>query len=76
LNGLGGPINVAGEQYQLEMPSLNTLTDTEIAGVLTYIRREWEHGADPIRVEKVKQLREQTKDRTQGWTAKELLELR
>jgi mono/diheme cytochrome c family protein len=73
LHGLSGPIKVNGQTWSLEMPPLGAaLTDEQIAGVITYIRREWEHTASPITVEQVKKIREEHKDRTKGWSAEEL----
>ena len=52
------------------------LTLEEIAAALTYVRREWEHGADPVDEKTVSEVREATKDRVDMWTASELLELK
>lgn len=76
LNGVTGPIKVNGVEFQLEMPALATMNDQDIADVLTYARREWEHGADPVSPETVKQIREATKDRAATWTAPELQRIR
>ncbi len=47
------------------MPPLGpALTDEQIAGVLTYIRRAWEHGASPIQVKDVADIRSEYKART------------
>ncbi|HZK81526.1 MAG TPA: c-type cytochrome [Humisphaera sp.] len=75
LQGVRGQISVAGADYRLEMPALSTLPDKEIAAILTYIRRDWEHDADPVSVETVTKIREATKGRGDGWTARELLEV-
>ncbi len=73
LHGLSGPLNVGGQTWNLEMPPLGAaLSDEQIAGVLTYIRREWEHGAAPIPVKAVAEIREQNKARTTLWTAEDL----
>lgn len=76
LQGLNGSIAVAGADYRLEMPALSTLADQDIAAVLTYVRREWEHTGDPVSVETVTKVREETRGRTDLWTAKELLEVK
>lgn len=71
--GLTGPIKVHGQTWSLEMPPLGAaLSDEQVAGVTTYIRREWEHTASPVSVEQVKRLRAEHKDRTKAWTAEEL----
>ncbi len=73
IHGLAGPIEVNGQSWTLEMPPLGAaLSDEQVAGVTTYIRREWEHNASPISVEAVKQIRTENKDRTKSWTGEEL----
>lgn len=55
------------------MPPLgNALSDEQIAGVLTYIRREWGHTASPVDPEDVLEIRGLTKTRTKPWTDEEL----
>jgi mono/diheme cytochrome c family protein/glucose/arabinose dehydrogenase len=75
LQGLTGPIEIHGTKWQLEMPGLPTLTDEDIAGVLTYIRREWEHGASPVSPAEVAKARTATKERSKAWTAEELAQV-
>jgi glucose/arabinose dehydrogenase/mono/diheme cytochrome c family protein len=73
LHGLAGPITVGKQSWNLEMPPLGAaLSDTQIAGVLTYIRREWEHGASPVSTELVSKIRAQNSDRSKSWTGDEL----
>ena len=73
LHGLVGPIQVSGQTWNLEMPPLGAaLTDEQIAGVLTYIRREWEHNGSPISTEMVAKIRAENASRTKSWTAEEL----
>jgi mono/diheme cytochrome c family protein len=73
IHGLTGPIKVNGQTWSLEMPPLGAaLTDEQVAGVLTYIRREWEHTASPISLAQVQKIRAEHKDRTKAWTAEEL----
>jgi len=74
LNGLTGPIEVAGTKFQLEMPGLGAFGDEDIAAVLTYVRREWDHGASPVSPADVAKVRAQTKGRANAWTAAELKE--
>jgi len=74
LHGLSGAVKVNGQSFNLEMPPLGpALSDEQIAGVLTYIRREWEHNASPISVATVAALRAQYKSRTQSWSSAELM---
>ena len=73
LNGLSGPIEVAGAQYNNVMvPWRDTLKDDEIAAVLTFIRSEWGNKGDAVPVEEVTKVRDATKDRGSPWTADEL----
>jgi putative membrane-bound dehydrogenase-like protein len=75
LHGLTGPIQVNGRTYRLDMPGLGLFTDEQIASILTYIRREWEHSAAPVEPATIKAIREATKNRTEGWRQEELLKL-
>jgi mono/diheme cytochrome c family protein len=72
MHGLRGPIKVKGNNYSYDMPAAGFLTDEQIAGVLTYIRREWDHEADPVSLELVKKVRAETKGRNDAWTEPEL----
>jgi mono/diheme cytochrome c family protein len=78
LDGLQGPITVKGEAFDNVMtPLRDTLTDRQIAAVLTYVRthKEWGHNASPVAPEEVADIRKKTKGRPQvgSWTAVELL---
>lgn len=80
LNGLSGPIEVAGKQYGAGVmtPFKDSLSDADIAAVLTFIRMnpDWKHNALPVTPEQVTKIREATKDRgSLNWTAAELLKL-
>ena len=75
MHGLAGPVKVIGRTYNLAMPPLPQLTDEDIAGVLTYIRREWEHTASAIETTNVTKIREQEKSRMMMWTETELKNL-
>jgi mono/diheme cytochrome c family protein len=58
------------------MPPLGTtLTDDQIAGVLTFVRRSWGNQASAVDPAAVADVRKQTTGRTRPWTEKELLEL-
>jgi mono/diheme cytochrome c family protein len=73
LHGLQGTVTVKGQQYNNAMaPWGKTLKDEQIAAVLTYVRNEWGNKAPPIPKEFVAKIREETKDRTDPWTQKEL----
>jgi mono/diheme cytochrome c family protein len=68
LNGKEGPIG-------LMPPVGSVLTDDQIAGVLTYIRREWGQTGSAVDSATVKSVREATAGRTRPWTHAELLAL-
>lgn len=75
MHGLAGPVKVAGHTYNLAMPPLPQLTDEDVAGVLTYIRREWEHTASAVEPKAITIIREQDKGRMAMWTEAELKNL-
>jgi mono/diheme cytochrome c family protein len=72
LHGLGGPIQVKGATYNNAMPPWSQLKDEQIAAILTYIRSEWGNNALPITPEYVKTIRDQSQDRSDPWTQKDL----
>jgi mono/diheme cytochrome c family protein len=68
LNGKEGPVGL--------MPPLGTtLSDDQIAGVLTYVRRSWGNQGSAVEAAGVADVRKSTTGRTRPWTEKELLEL-
>lgn len=68
--GLVGPIEVLGTVWDLEMPA-HALDDEEVAGVLTYLRRAWGHGAPPIAPADVRRVRD-VPSLGRPWTAADL----
>jgi len=75
LHGMRGPVQVKGRTYELDMPALGVFDDEQVAAVLTYIRREWGHTADPVEPELVKKIRAETEKREEAWTDAELLKI-
>ena len=71
LNGLGGPIRVSGESDDGEMPAVS-MSHEDVAAVMTYVRRGWDHGADPVDPATVREVAEETRDRGGPWTVAEL----
>jgi mono/diheme cytochrome c family protein len=58
LQGLTGPIQVAGKDWNLTMAPMGAaLPDADLAGVLTYIRTSWGNKADEVTDEDVKDIR-------------------
>lgn len=73
LNGLQGPITVAGGAFDGVMPPWrDQLSDTEIAAVATYIRQWGANDAGPVDAALVARLRTATAGRSGPWTAGEL----
>ena len=76
--GLQGEIEVNGQKYNGVMmaPGIppGSLTDEQIADVLTYIRNHWGNSASAVSASEVATIRETIKDRpmTAMWTAAEL----
>ncbi len=75
LHGARGPMVVKGKPFELEMPSLAVLDDEQIASLLTYVRREWGHTADPVEPATVGKIRAETSTRQDAWTEPELLKI-
>ncbi|MGB7158054.1 MAG: PVC-type heme-binding CxxCH protein [Tepidisphaeraceae bacterium] len=76
LHGLRGPIKVDDTVWNLDMPSWAAMTDEQIAGVLTYVRREWGHEAPAVSEADVHSIRDWNQARKDGWTEAELLQVR
>lgn len=61
LNGLEGQIEVNGVAYNGIMPAHSFLSDAEVAGVLTYIRKSFGNNASSISATEVAQVRKEMK---------------
>ena len=48
LHGISGALQVKGASYHGTMPSFDTLSDAEIAAVLTYVRSHFTNAAAPV----------------------------
>lgn len=72
LHGVRGPISVKGRKYDMDMPSLGSFEDEQIAAIMTYIRREWEHTYSPVDAKFVAGIRKETGKREESWTEAEL----
>ena len=75
LHGIQGKIHVKGGDYNNAMPAWNvTLTDKQIAQVLTYVRGKLGGNSAPMITEKeMDDARKLTVDRTDPWSEAELL---
>jgi mono/diheme cytochrome c family protein len=77
LHGVHGPIKVGKRTVDMEMPGLYTMTDEQLAGVLTYVRREWGHESGPVAPAFVAKVRGENAARgNTQWTADELLKVK
>lgn len=76
LHGVRDALVVKGQRWNLSMPALGPgLDDQQIADVLTYLRREWEHTASPIDSDVVRSIRQLSGNREDAWTSPELEKL-
>jgi mono/diheme cytochrome c family protein len=71
LHGLRGPVTLDNLTWDAEMPS-HSFSDDDTASVLTYIRRAWNHGADPVAPDLVRKVREGHAARRGPWHVSEL----
>jgi len=60
VNGLHGPIEVNGQQYNGTMPPMGHLQDEEIADILSYVRSSWGNAANPVSAADVSAVRAKT----------------
>ncbi len=78
LHGVEGPMTVKGTVYAPPdilpaMPPVGMMSNSDIAAVLTFIRRAWGNTADPVGPERVRRVRDLNAHRKTAWTAEELL---
>lgn len=73
LHGMTGEVTVAGVKYNVPMAALGaTLSDQEIANVVTYVRSQWGNTGTPVTLAQVLAVRTATKSRTTPWSVGEL----
>jgi mono/diheme cytochrome c family protein len=78
LHGLTGPISVNGKPFSTPaplMPPQATLTDQQIADVLSYIRTSLGNASTPVSTDEVAAIRLAEKSRSTPWTEAELLKI-
>ena len=78
LHGMQGPITVKGEAWDKVMPGhagLEGFNDDTTSGLLTYLHRTWGHSGRVIEPGFIQQVRHETADRSNLWTAEELAEI-
>lgn len=64
VNGLSGKITVNGKDYNSVMPPLSTLSDRQVAEVLTFITNSWGNKAEAFSVNEVRAARSVLTDQT------------
>jgi mono/diheme cytochrome c family protein len=75
---LGPPVRLVrivmhGKEGQMLMPPVGgSMTDDQMANVLTYIRRAWGNAASPVSPAEVSEVRGATMGRNRPWTEDEL----
>lgn len=67
LHGISGEIEVKGTTYKGAMPSWYSLTDDELAAVMSHIRGEWGNKAGEVASATVATQRDATKARTEPY---------
>ena len=74
MHGLQGDVEVQGQNYNGAMPAWGpSLSDAEIAAVLTYIRASFGNQALPVKTETVAETRAAYPGRKTPWTVPELM---
>lgn len=72
LQGFEGPIQREGVSYDGVMAPAPRSNDADLAALMTYVRRAWGNGADPVSEDMVRQVRMLTAKRNRPWRAEEL----
>ncbi len=68
IHGMSGSLTVKGSNYNGAMPAFGeTLSDAELAGVMSYIRSEWGNAAPAVTPEAVKAQRDATQERKEPY---------
>ncbi len=76
LHGLEGPIEVAGDTYNGNMPAFGKkLDDKKLSLVLNYIRQSWGNEAASLTSEEIARIRKTTTSRSDAWTVSDLEQL-
>lgn len=78
LQGLQGPIEVAGTTWNGVMPghaAVPEFSDSVASGLLTYLHRSWGHTERAVNPDFVADIRKQTAERSSLWTVPELMVL-
>ena len=74
-DGLTGPLSVDGEKWNATMPGQrenSVFSDDAVAGLATWLRRQWGHRGAEVTPARVAEIRAETAGRLQPWHAGEL----
>jgi mono/diheme cytochrome c family protein len=71
LHGMQGPITVKGVPYNSMMPAVTTLSEKEIADVVTFVSNSWGNTGPTVTEDEVKAIKTKYADRKTPWTAAE-----
>lgn len=72
LHGMQGEITVKGQKFNNVMAPWASLSDAQIAAILTYERSTWGNSAAAVTAEQVAAVRAATSTRTTPWTPDEV----
>jgi len=78
LHGLQGAVTVKGQKFNGAMPAYGTMqpmSDSDVAAVLTYVRRSWGNAASAVTPAQVAEQRSATAARTTPWAPADLAPL-
>ena len=76
LHGVRGPMQVAGQSFDREMPGFaQVLSDSAIASLLTHVRKRFGAPSGPVAEAQVSAIRAAGQGRTGYWSVTELLAL-
>jgi len=72
-SGLSGAITIKGQEWNLAMPNMGaSLSDEDLAALLSYIRQAWGNKASIVTPEQVKKVRQEISSHPNPWTQDEL----
>lgn len=72
LHGMQGEIEVKGQKFNNVMAPWASLSDAQIAAILTYERSSWGNSSSAVTAEQVAAVRSATASRTSPWTPDEV----
>jgi len=74
LHGVRGRMEVSGKVYDQEMPGFGpVMSDSDIASLLTFVRRHFGGPEEPVEPAAVSRIRAANQNRTNYWSVEELL---